>query len=161
MKIRYALILIINIYMMSYLNAQLPKVPPFQNGLSLLSAAQNNQKVAGMGELIVNRTFGEKIVLTNGFVQTFPESRQLSEASVLLRSYPNPASSQVQIEWNDPYRFHQFQLMNSLGEIIVTGSIQATNQFHISVIDLDSGIYYVQLFNTRNHPLQTIKLLKI
>ena len=63
-----------------------------------------------------------------------------------LNVYPNPASSQIVVNNLSAYRNSEWQLISMTGVSVVKGQVN-TESISISVKDLPSGIYTLQMGN--------------
>jgi len=71
-----------------------------------------------------------------------------------LLIYPNPVSTEITI--STPIKFSDIKIVNSIGQIV--GQTKYSNT--VSVVELSSGIYFVQLFNENGKLLKVAKFIK-
>ena len=71
-----------------------------------------------------------------------------------IKIYPNPASAELTI--SSPIKFTDVKIVNSIGQIIQESKYNNT----VSVVELSSGIYFVQLFNENGKLLKVAKFIK-
>lgn len=71
-----------------------------------------------------------------------------------LLIYPNPASTEITI--STPIKFSDVKIVNSMGQIVQETKYNNT----VSVVELSSGIYFVQLFNENGNLLKVKKFIK-
>jgi hypothetical protein len=102
-----------------------------------------------LGETIIPTFSAGGITLTHGFQQTLiittVEENILNPVKVTV--FPNPASEQVNIEFDTPTDGRiTLYLLDSQGRLVKTEQIEtATTNFQINMQDLSSGIYYLRL----------------
>ncbi|MES2730871.1 MAG: RICIN domain-containing protein [Bacteroidota bacterium] len=59
---------------------------------------------------------------------------------------PNPASEFVNLTWNDPsQQAVEIALVNQLGEVVYTQSLQNDNQWHLNTTRFKAGLYLVKV----------------
>jgi hypothetical protein len=66
------------------------------------------------------------------------------EQSVSIKLYPNPASDFVVIKSNENLQGN-IDIINNLGQIVTTTTIQGQKEFIISTTTLSEGMYFVRL----------------
>jgi hypothetical protein len=67
---------------------------------------------------------------------------------------PNPASAELTI--SSAIKFTDVKIVNSIGQIVQESKYNNT----VSVAELSSGIYFVQLFNENGKLLKVAKFIK-
>ena len=76
------------------------------------------------------------------------------DLSKFVSIYPNPASTEITI--STPIKFSDVKIVNSMGQIVQETKYNNT----VSVVELNSGIYFVQLFNENGNLLKVKKFIK-
>jgi hypothetical protein len=71
-----------------------------------------------------------------------------------IKIYPNPASAELTI--SSPIKFTDVKIVNSIGQIVQESKYNNP----VSVVELSSGIYFVQLFNENGKLLKVAKFIK-
>jgi hypothetical protein len=66
--------------------------------------------------------------------------------SIDINIYPNPASENATISWNN--EVNTLQIINAQGQVIAQENVTNTNSFQVT--DLATGSYFVQLSNNSN-----------
>ncbi|MCF8407934.1 MAG: T9SS type A sorting domain-containing protein, partial [Crocinitomicaceae bacterium] len=66
--------------------------------------------------------------------------------SIDMNIYPNPASENATISWNN--EVNTLQIINAQGQVIAQENVTNTNSFQVT--DLATGSYFVQLSNNSN-----------
>jgi hypothetical protein len=122
-----------------------------------VSGASFNPAVSGAGTFTINYTYTD----ANNCSATASESVNVNLCTgiIELNSYtisifPNPASTEITI--STPAKFTDVKLVNSIGQIV--GQTKYSNT--VSVVELSSGIYFVQLFNENGKLLKVAKIVK-
>jgi hypothetical protein len=71
-----------------------------------------------------------------------------------IKIYPNPASAELTI--SSPIKFTDVKIVNSIGQIVQESKYNNT----VSIAELSSGIYFLQLFNENGNLLKIAKFIK-
>ncbi len=67
-----------------------------------------------------------------------------------LRIFPNPATSYVEISLSDFSTLKEVRIFSTQGNLVLNEKLNSTNRERISVEDLSSGVYLLQLITTDN-----------
>ena len=82
----------------------------------------------------------------SGNAQTAREQGSVS-IQPMVRLYPNPATSYIQIEWNNQTRPANLQIFNgATGKRMLNVSIGGNESLRINLNDYTRGLYIFQLF---------------
>lgn len=95
--------------------------------------------------------FAEQTTLSN---RTFTQQESLSP-----NVYPNPASSEVFIEWNTPQRDITYRVIDMQGRTVLINNINGNDKTVIDVTQLSRGLYTI-IFNDGNQQSHKKILLK-
>jgi hypothetical protein len=76
----------------------------------------------------------------------------------LLKIYPNPASTKIAIELGLTVQNAQINVVNVLGENVLTQQIGSSNAASIDIASLTNGLYFIQVKD--NNKLFTQKFIK-
>ena len=68
--------------------------------------------------------------------------------------YPNPATDQLFVDFDD-FKFSNYQIYNSLGQIELIGNLKNSNQINLEKIK--KGIFFITFQTTDNQPIKVIK----
>ncbi|MCH2233396.1 MAG: CotH kinase family protein [Crocinitomicaceae bacterium] len=82
---------------------------------------------------------------------------QIEEEHISFEIYPNPAQETIVIQQYGTYQTGQIIIQNTLGENVLKTELVAENQV-IDIRNLESGIYLVNLINSKNQ-IKTKKLI--
>jgi TonB family protein len=85
--------------------------------------------------------------------------KKTEDKSIELKIYPNPATDYVNIEILDSETDLEYQLINTKGQICITGRIY-NSQVQINIAELTNGLYIVRLFSKEKGLIKTEKLIK-
>ncbi len=79
---------------------------------------------------------------------------------ISFKAYPNPSSDDLFLEMN-AYRSEKlvYHLYDMQGKLIMTNSIEAPKT-QINMRALAVGAYLIQIYNSKNQPIQTIQVIK-
>ncbi len=75
-----------------------------------------------------------------------------------IRMYPNPATTQVSVEYDDTWNKPEVSIYNLAGKLQTFQKVNYLNTTEMNVSSLPSGIYVVKLYDRNKQ--QTIKLVK-
>jgi hypothetical protein len=79
-----------------------------------------------------------------------------TESNNSLQLYPNPVSDELRIDLNDKNENLDFEILNSLGQVVLSGNLTENNVIKTS--NFPSGLYLIKFENSRN--LEVIKFIK-
>ncbi len=126
----------------------------FDNGNSSLSWT--------IGETIIQTVSNASNILTQGFQQSNYIVTSIEEHSnkCLLKIYPNPAGDYfyINIESSNQTKL-EFKIIDLKGHILCSDQFETNKQIDIS--NYENGIYYIQIFDGKNHSINSIKLQKL
>ncbi len=74
-----------------------------------------------------------------------------------MKIFPNPAAQATTIEWEGEVA--QIQLINVLGEIVLSENTQSKNNLSLEVAELKSGLYFIQLATTDGTLTQPLMIM--
>lgn len=75
-----------------------------------------------------------------------------------MNVYPNPSNDHITFELSDQKRNLHFKLINSIGEIIRSQTIN-DNKFTVNKNDLSRGIYFYRIMDEKNKLLKMGKIV--
>ncbi|TAE28945.1 MAG: T9SS C-terminal target domain-containing protein, partial [Candidatus Kapaibacterium sp.] len=67
------------------------------------------------------------------------------ETASLLRSYPNPATETVSVEMPASLKARRYSVVNTLGEEVLSGTVQGDEALTLDVRRLVKGLYTVRV----------------
>jgi DNA-binding beta-propeller fold protein YncE len=82
----------------------------------------------------------------------------IEAANRLLKIYPNPASTKIAIELDFTVKNAKINIVNVLGEIVLTQQLGSSKDASIDIETLSNGLYFVQVMD--NNKLFTQKFIK-
>jgi PKD repeat protein len=93
---------------------------------------------------------------TSGSGGTTTSVKNISTPSNILKVYPNPATNQLFVEYDgiNEYRQVNLRILNIMGQIVSEKNISATKTT-ISLLEMQSGMYIVQLISDNNMLVNT------
>jgi hypothetical protein len=93
---------------------------------------------------------------TSGSGGTPTSVKNISTPSKILKVYPNPATNQLFVEYDgiNEYRQVNLRILNIMGQIVSEKNISATKTT-ISLLEMQSGMYIVQLISENNMLVNT------
>ncbi len=118
------------------------------------------------GSLLLSYSLGEPCIsytqsgvhwVTEGFQQpgninlTSVDINSTSEYS--FRVYPNPVANELHIESTDPGLWQLVQIVNVLGQPILTESIVANDKLIIDITRFSSGVYLLYILDHTSIPV--------
>lgn len=98
-------------------------------------------------------------VVTNTVLSKYPDPNVITqvERDEAIKVFPNPASDELFIVWEQGQEVHEVVVLNLLGQVIQKQAIKG-RQTRISISSLTSGIYYLKLSGSTS--TQTVKFIK-
>ena len=76
------------------------------------------------------------------------------------KSHPNPSTGNVSISLAREQFISKMEIVNQLGELVYSKSIDASVNTINTELNLSNGIYYVKLLNKSGSSIQKLILLK-
>lgn len=76
--------------------------------------------------------------------------------NILFNAYPNPTNQFIHIELPSSKETYQLQLINGLGQVVMTSIIQESNKTELNVSAIPNGMYVLRIFNNHNSDYQKI-----
>jgi hypothetical protein len=122
-----------------------------------VSGSSFNPAISGAGTFTINYTYTD----ANNCSATASQSVNVSLCtgiieldSDIISIFPNPASTEITI--TSPIKFTDVKIVNSIVQIVLETKEKNT----VSVVELSSGVYFVQLFNENGNLLKVKKFIK-
>ena len=107
--------------------------------------------------------YHKKIVGSHKIVMRYrknPSSiENTTENKLTFVIYPNPASEKVFIECRKSSHEYSYTIVNTLGQIVKKKQKISNNKHEISIANLNSGAYLIQLYQN-NKQVEIIKFIK-
>ena len=107
--------------------------------------------------------YHRKIVGSHKIVMRYRENPLSVENSIenklSFTIYPSPASEKIIIEYRRSSNEYSYKIINILGQVVKKKQNISTNKYEISIANLNSGIYFIQL-HQNNKRIETIKFIK-
>jgi len=107
--------------------------------------------------------YHRKIVGSHKIVMRYRENPLSVENSIenklSFTIYPSPASEKIIIEYRRSSNEYSYKIINILGQVVKKKRNISTNKYEISIANLNSGIYFIQL-HQNNKRIETIKFIK-
>jgi DNA-binding beta-propeller fold protein YncE len=89
----------------------------------------------------------------------FPTAiKSIDASNNLLKIFPNPASTQINLELEIGIQNAVIIVANVLGEIVLTQQLGSSNNANIDITQLSNGLYFIQVKD--NNKLFTQKFIK-
>lgn len=141
----------------------------YTNHAQEVVATAGETKKAGNIEL--SWTLGEPVIatlsegsnqLTQGFHQTklvVTALNELNMAELELKVYPNPTSDFVIVHLNTTEIRSRFTLFDIAGKILSQNRITETDT-QLNMLNYASGTYVLKVFNDKEQPIQSFKIVK-
>jgi len=126
------------------------------SGVGVIGASFN-PAVSGTGTFTINYTYTNAnncSAIASQSVNVNLCTGLIELNSDTISIFPNPASTEITI--STPVKFTDVKLVNSIGQIV--GQTKYSNT--VSVVELSSGIYFMQLFNENGNLLKVAKFVK-
>jgi type IX secretion system substrate protein/WD40 repeat protein len=107
--------------------------------------------------------YHRKIVGSHKIVMRYRENplsvENSTENKLSFSIYPNPASEKITIEYRRSSNEYSYRIVNILGQVVKKKQNISTNKYEISIVNLNSGVYFIQL-RQNNKRIETIKFIK-
>lgn len=81
-----------------------------------------------------------------------------TEASVNVRTYPNPATAMAYVNAESTIR--GFEMVNTLGQKVMSSENVNVDVLEINVSDLAAGVYYIKVFTDKGVATESISVVK-
>lgn len=73
-----------------------------------------------------------------------------------LLMYPNPSKDNITIEYSDKSNFERVEILNTLGELVLSQQINSQRKITLSTTNLTLGLYYVHLTGAKNSEVKKL-----
>ena len=121
----------------------------FENYVVLRNGIQiaETEETTYVDSEVANGTYTYSVVAVYEEGESLPASvvaivgESIEENEVMFAIYPNPAKDFVKI--NSNAAAYEYQLINSLGQVVVSGS--ATGEHQIDVANINKGVYFLKV----------------
>ncbi|MBI3133058.1 MAG: T9SS type A sorting domain-containing protein [Bacteroidetes bacterium] len=115
-----------------------------------------------LGEVVTDTYIGTNNQLTQGFQQ--PEIRFLTvedlAVEITMNLYPNPTTSEVSLEIKNNTETLSILIHDVTGKLMYNGLYQPETIQKIDLSTYANGIYLMQINNSKNEKLKTVKIQK-
>ncbi len=76
-----------------------------------------------------------------------------------FKIYPNPATGYIKAEFSSKLSDNiTAQVLNLMGEVVLSRSLQSDNSLFVNLLDYDPGVYFFRVIN--NHSIYSKKFIK-
>ena len=121
----------------------------FENYVVLRNGVQiaETEETTYVDSEVANGTYTYSVVAVYEEGESLPASvvaivgESIEENEVMFAIYPNPAKDFVKI--NSNAATYEYQLINSLGQVVVSGS--ASGEHQIDVANINKGVYFLKV----------------
>lgn len=116
-----------------------------------------------LGEIVTDSYFGTNNQLTQGFQQPMESYAgiETEEVQGAFTVYPNPSRNTLYISAQNTTEQYSLTLTDLTGQIILTESYNANMIHTLSLDQLASGIYLLQIVDTNGTPVEIFKIQKL
>ena len=95
------------------------------------------------------------MLATTAKAQSFQNGAEKSSTAI----YPNPASSQISIKFDQPSKVSYVAIYSIIGNEVLNRKVEQSNSFKLNVQNLKKGKYIVRVFNT-DGTTESLSLIK-
>lgn len=111
--------------------------------------------------IIATDNYGGETSYTSGYYEVSDDVNGISDISENEVSfYPNPASNELNIEVKNYTEELEVQIFNIIGNLVYNEKTNMNNNHKISLVQLESGIYFVKIIYGINHITKKILVKK-
>lgn len=82
-----------------------------------------------------------------------------TELGEKINIYPNPAQNYLYIDVTDGSNGLSYTVINMLGQIVIRDNINDSNK-RVNVSTINSGVYFISIYNDQKGVLKTVKMIK-
>jgi len=116
-----------------------------------------------LGEIAIDTYYGTSNTLAQGFQQpqlSFSEIENFAP-EILLSVYPNPTTSEINLQIDDNSEMLQIQILDVHGKLIFSDSYSGNAIKKIDFSSYPDGLYLLQVSSPENGLLKTFKIQKL
>ncbi len=108
-------------------------------------------------ELLLGNKSGGLQMLSQAPPQIIPNAIHPNK-NIVFKVYPNPTNQWIYIELQSKNETYQLQLINLVGQVVLSSTIQDSNKTEVNVLAIPNGIYVLRVFNNEHSDYQKIHI---